>query len=143
SDQAEEGPNYALMAYTSLNSDLKIVDKCKKGLGYESYNAVPPPYTRNFMPPKPDLSFTGLDDFANKTVVENKSCGEETKSVRKDANEEKNVTQPKIEKKIVRPNIVKKEFVKPRQQEKPAKKTVKKVEHNRQKTHRPRSNQRN
>nr|GEW87294.1 putative ribonuclease H-like domain-containing protein [Tanacetum cinerariifolium] len=47
--------------------------------------------------------------------------------------EEKNVTQPKIEKKIVRPNIVKKEFVKPRQQEKTARKTIKKVEHNRPK----------
>ncbi|GJU52886.1 putative ribonuclease H-like domain-containing protein, partial [Tanacetum coccineum] len=31
----------------------------------------PPPYTRNFMPPTPDLSFTGLDEFVNKPVVEN------------------------------------------------------------------------
>nr|GFD15471.1 hypothetical protein [Tanacetum cinerariifolium] len=56
---------------------------------------------------------------------------------------EENVTQPKIVKKTVRPNIVKKEFVKPRQQEKTARKTVKKVEYNRQNTHRPRGNQRN
>ncbi|GJV80431.1 ribonuclease H-like domain-containing protein [Tanacetum coccineum] len=39
--------------------DIKIVDKCKIGLGY---NAVPPPYTRNFMPPKHDLY--GLDSEA-------------------------------------------------------------------------------
>nr|GEW95300.1 hypothetical protein [Tanacetum cinerariifolium] len=58
-------------------------------------------------------------------------------------NEEEYVTQPKIIKKIVRPSIVKKEFVKPRQQKKIARKTVKKVEHNRQNTHRPRGNQRN
>nr|GFC23218.1 hypothetical protein [Tanacetum cinerariifolium] len=45
----------------------------------------PPPYTGNFMPPTPDLSYTGLDEFVNKTIVENKSCKEETKSVRKDA----------------------------------------------------------
>ncbi|GJU34580.1 uncharacterized mitochondrial protein-like protein [Tanacetum coccineum] len=32
---------------------------------------VPPPYTRNFMPPTPDLSFTGLDEFVNEPVVEN------------------------------------------------------------------------
>ncbi|GKB42694.1 hypothetical protein Tco_0887636, partial [Tanacetum coccineum] len=38
------------------------------GLGY---NEVPPPYTGNFMPPTPDLSFTSLDEFANKPVVEN------------------------------------------------------------------------
>ncbi|GKA85496.1 hypothetical protein Tco_0807150, partial [Tanacetum coccineum] len=64
----------------------QIVDKCKKGLGYENYNAVPPPYTGNFMPPTPDLSFTGLDEFVNKPVDENckaMSCKEEPKVVRK------------------------------------------------------------
>nr|GEU61663.1 hypothetical protein [Tanacetum cinerariifolium] len=206
-DQAE-GPNYALMAYTSSSSDSKkilkckikikmkeitikelrrklkvaqkekdgiqltieklenaskclnklidcqIFDNCKKGLGYENYNAFLPRYTENFMPPKPCFSLTILNEFANKTAVDNKSSEEETKAVRKNIDaliieesvsddEKKNVTQPKIEKKTVKPCIVKKEFVKPRQQEKPAKKTVKKVEHNRQKTHRPRSNQRN
>nr|GEX68305.1 copia protein [Tanacetum cinerariifolium] len=89
------------------------VDNYKKGLGYKSYNAVPPPYTRNFMPPTPDLSFTGLDKFANKHVVENckaKSSEEEPNVVRKhdDApiikewvsnDKEKDVSQSKIEKK--------------------------------------------
>ncbi|GJY14179.1 putative ribonuclease H-like domain-containing protein [Tanacetum coccineum] len=74
---AEEGPNYALMAYLSSSSDSKIVDNCKKGLGYEKYNAVPPPYTRNFMPLTPDLSFTGLDEFVNKPVVKNRKYDEE------------------------------------------------------------------
>ncbi|GKA34365.1 ribonuclease H-like domain-containing protein [Tanacetum coccineum] len=50
--------------------ECQIVDNCKKGLGYENYNAVPPPYTGNFMPPTPDLSFTGLDEFINKPVVD-------------------------------------------------------------------------
>ncbi|GJW65989.1 ribonuclease H-like domain-containing protein [Tanacetum coccineum] len=48
-------------ASKSLNKliECQIVDNCKKGLGYEKYNAVPPPYTRNFMPPTPDdLTFT-------------------------------------------------------------------------------------
>nr|GEU43222.1 hypothetical protein [Tanacetum cinerariifolium] len=155
SDQAEEGPNYALMAFSSLSSDLdvsndstclkscletvkllksqndqlfkdlkkselmvlgykigeiairelrkklkiaqkekdgiqldldkfehaskslnkliecQIVNNCKKGLGFENYNAVLPPYTGNFMPLTPDLSFTSLDEFLNKPVVEN------------------------------------------------------------------------
>ncbi|GKB28123.1 ribonuclease H-like domain-containing protein [Tanacetum coccineum] len=54
-------------ASKSLNKliECQIVDNCKKGLGYENYNAVPPPYTGNFMPPTPDLSFTGLDEFVN------------------------------------------------------------------------------
>ncbi|GJR53459.1 hypothetical protein Tco_1403980 [Tanacetum coccineum] len=40
--------------------DSQIMDKCKTGLGY---NAVPPPYTGNFMPPKSDLVYPSLDDF--------------------------------------------------------------------------------
>nr|GEX48271.1 putative ribonuclease H-like domain-containing protein [Tanacetum cinerariifolium] len=94
SDQAEEGPNYALMAYTSSTSN-------------------------------------------SKPVVENKTSKEETMAVRKNTDapvieewvsddEEENVTQPKIVKKKVRPNIVKKKFVKPRRQEKTARKTAKK-----------------
>ncbi|GJV59260.1 ribonuclease H-like domain-containing protein [Tanacetum coccineum] len=211
SDQAEEGPNYAPMAFSSssldsyvsndsicskscletvellksqndqLLKDLKkselmvldkfehaskslnklieyqIVDNCKKGLGYENYNAVSPLYTGNFMPPTPDLSFTGLDEFVNEPVVENckaMSSEEEPKIVRKydDApsieewvsyDEEEDVSQPKTEKKTVRPIIVKKEFVKYKQQEKTARKTVKQVEQYRQDTHSPRGNQRN
>ncbi|GJY63285.1 ribonuclease H-like domain-containing protein [Tanacetum coccineum] len=75
-------------ASKSLNKLIKcqIVDNGKKGLGYEKYNAVPPPYTGNFMPPTPDLSFTGLDEFVNEPVVENykaMSSKEEPKVVRK------------------------------------------------------------
>ncbi|GJV85034.1 hypothetical protein Tco_1524932 [Tanacetum coccineum] len=46
--------------------DCQIVDKCKIGLGY---NVVPPPYTGNFMPPKPNLSFSGLEEFVNEPIV--------------------------------------------------------------------------
>ncbi|GKA52891.1 putative ribonuclease H-like domain-containing protein, partial [Tanacetum coccineum] len=63
SDQAEEGPNYALMAY-----HLQVLTQ------------------RNFMPPKPDLSFIGLDEFVNEPAIENckaKSSKEESKVVRK------------------------------------------------------------
>nr|GEW70642.1 hypothetical protein [Tanacetum cinerariifolium] len=58
-------------ASKSLNKliDYQIVDNWKKRLGYESYNEVLPPYTRNFMPPKPVLSYIGLDEFAVKPVV--------------------------------------------------------------------------
>ncbi|GKF60073.1 hypothetical protein Tco_0176859, partial [Tanacetum coccineum] len=63
------------------------------------------------MPPTPDLSFTGLDEFVNKPVVENKNSDEEvSKVVRKSGDspiiedwvsdsEEENVSQTKIEKK--------------------------------------------
>ncbi|GKD44328.1 retrovirus-related pol polyprotein from transposon TNT 1-94 [Tanacetum coccineum] len=125
SSRRKEGPNYALMAFSSSSPDSKvsndsicskscletvklrksqndqllrdlkkselmvldkfehaskslnkliegqIVDNCKKDLGYENYNAVLPLYTGNFMSPTPDLSFTSLDEFVYKPVVEN------------------------------------------------------------------------
>ncbi|GJV27774.1 hypothetical protein Tco_1384222 [Tanacetum coccineum] len=49
--------------------DRQIMDKCKSGLGY---NAISPPYTRNFMPPKHDLVYPSLDDF----IEVNKSTSE-------------------------------------------------------------------
>ncbi|GJR68980.1 ribonuclease H-like domain-containing protein [Tanacetum coccineum] len=38
----------------------------KNSLGY---NVVPPPYTGNFMPPKHDLSFSGLEEFVNESII--------------------------------------------------------------------------
>ncbi|GKB26122.1 hypothetical protein Tco_0865523 [Tanacetum coccineum] len=43
------------------------MDKCKTRLGY---NAVPPPYIGNFMPPKSDLVYPSLDDFVDESVSE-------------------------------------------------------------------------
>ncbi|GJU34306.1 hypothetical protein Tco_1182660 [Tanacetum coccineum] len=68
--------------------DCQIVDKCKTGLGY---NAIPPPYTGNFMPPKPNLSFSGLEEFVNEPIVsqpivetsEAKASADKPKVVRK------------------------------------------------------------
>ncbi|GJU68002.1 uncharacterized mitochondrial protein-like protein [Tanacetum coccineum] len=175
SDQAEEGPNYALMAFLSLSPDSEVSNdsicskSCLKTIeSLKSQNdqllkdlkkselmvLVPPPYIGNFMPPTPDLSFTSLDEFVNEPVVENckaMSSEEEPKVVRKNDDaliieewvsddEEEDVSQPKTEKKTVRPSIVKKEFVKSKQQEKTARKTVKQVEQHRQNTHSTQSN---
>ncbi|GJY04540.1 ribonuclease H-like domain-containing protein [Tanacetum coccineum] len=46
--------------------DCRIVGKYKTCLGY---NVVPPPYTGNFMPLKPDLSFSGLQEFISEPIV--------------------------------------------------------------------------
>nr|GEX39944.1 ribonuclease H-like domain-containing protein [Tanacetum cinerariifolium] len=60
--QAKEEPtNYALMAFTSSSSSSS--DNEEKG----RYHAVPPPYTRTFMPPKPDLVFQDAPNV-NETV---------------------------------------------------------------------------
>ncbi|GJU55999.1 putative ribonuclease H-like domain-containing protein [Tanacetum coccineum] len=133
--------------------DYQIVDKCKTGLGY---NVVPPPYTGNFMPPKPDLSFFGLEEFVNEPIVsepivkkpvvetsEAKASADKPKAVRKNNgapiiedwvsdSEEEDVPQAKIQKKTVKPSFAKIEFVKSKEQVKsPRKTTVKQGNQNR------------
>ncbi|GJR97173.1 ribonuclease H-like domain-containing protein [Tanacetum coccineum] len=145
--------------------DCQIVDKCKTGLGY---NAIPPPYTRNFMPPKSDLSFSGLEEFVNEPIVseptvkkpiveasEAKSSVDKPKVVKKNFgspliedwisdSEDEAESKPKIEKKTVKPSFAKIEFVKSKEQVKsPRKTTVKQGDQNRLNTHSPRGNQRN
>nr|GEY39795.1 hypothetical protein [Tanacetum cinerariifolium] len=84
----------------------------------EKERDFPPPYTVNFMPPTPDLSYTGLDEFVNKLVPKHckaksskaKYSKEQPKVVRNNNDapiikkcvsddEEENVSQPKIKRK--------------------------------------------
>ncbi|GKB09155.1 putative ribonuclease H-like domain-containing protein, partial [Tanacetum coccineum] len=69
SDQAAEGPtNFALMAYTSSGSSSSSSSNSEENNKYktcEGYHAAPPPYTKNFMPPKPDLVLADEYDFSN------------------------------------------------------------------------------
>ncbi|GJZ09304.1 putative ribonuclease H-like domain-containing protein [Tanacetum coccineum] len=62
----------------------QIIDKSRKGVGFESYNAVAPPPTGLFAPPTIDLSNSGLKEFqqpefegygvkVNKSVCESSS----------------------------------------------------------------------
>nr|GEW11028.1 hypothetical protein [Tanacetum cinerariifolium] len=157
SDQAEEGPNYALMAFSSSSSDSEVFNDstCSKSC-LETVKLLKSQNDQLLKDLK-KLELMVLDEFVNKPVVKNckaKSSKEEPKVVRKnnDAliikeyvsdNEEEDVSQPKIEKKTVRPCIAKIDFVKSKQQEKTARKTVKQVEQHRQNTHSPRDNQRN
>ncbi|GKA78514.1 putative ribonuclease H-like domain-containing protein [Tanacetum coccineum] len=128
----------------------QIVDKSKKGLGYDSYHVVPPPPTWMFLPSKLDLSNFGLEKFQQ---PEFEGYGPKTsKNVSKDIfNEvrespdaplvEKLVSADKLEKNIVSPTVSKVEFVKSKQQEKPVRKAVKYAEIYRSQS--PRRNQRN
>ncbi|GJZ24794.1 ribonuclease H-like domain-containing protein [Tanacetum coccineum] len=109
----------------------QITDKSRKGVGFVSYNAVPPPHTGLFSPPKLDLSNSGLEEFQQ---PEFEGYGPKTsKSVSEDiSNEvrespdaplvEELVSDDKLEKKTVFPTVAKIEFVRPKQQEKPVRK---------------------
>ncbi|GJW59091.1 putative ribonuclease H-like domain-containing protein [Tanacetum coccineum] len=55
--------------FNSRESDVDdslVNDRFKTGKGF---HAVPPLYTRNYMPSRPDLSFAGLDDYVYKAKV--------------------------------------------------------------------------
>nr|GEV76791.1 retrovirus-related Pol polyprotein from transposon TNT 1-94 [Tanacetum cinerariifolium] len=99
SDQAEEGPtNFALMAYSSTSFNYEIIDKCKTGLGY---NVVPPPYTGNFLPPKPNLS--SLEEFVIEPIVSEptvKKPAVETSKAKACAD------KPKVERKNFGPSLI-------------------------------------
>ncbi|GJR22524.1 ribonuclease H-like domain-containing protein [Tanacetum coccineum] len=54
----EEHPtNFALMAYTSSGSSSNSDSENNKSKSDKGYHAVPPPFTGNFIPFKPDLTF--------------------------------------------------------------------------------------
>ncbi|GKF16300.1 hypothetical protein Tco_0061218 [Tanacetum coccineum] len=114
------------------------------------------------MPPKLELSFSGLEEFTSEPIVikpiaencEAKASEAKPKAVRKNNgapivedwvsdNKEDDVPEAKIQKKTFKPSFVKIDFVKVKQTNKTDRKTTKQVEHNRQNTHIPRGNQRN
>ncbi|GKC27914.1 hypothetical protein Tco_1035208 [Tanacetum coccineum] len=128
----------------------QITDKSRKGVGFVSYNAILPPLTGLFSPPKFDLSNSGLEEFQQ---PEFEGYGPKTsKSVSEDiSNEVKEspnapfveelVSNDKLEKKTIYPTDAKIEFVRPKQQEKPVRKSVKYAEMYKSQSHR--GNQRN
>ncbi|GJW35059.1 hypothetical protein Tco_0057979 [Tanacetum coccineum] len=130
--------------------ESQIPDKSRKGLGFVSYNIVPPPLTGLFSPPTLDLSYSGLDEFQQ---PEFEGYGPKpSKSVSKDtSNEVKEsldallvkelVSNDKLEKKTIFLTVAKIEFVRAKQQEKPVRKPIKYAKI--YKSRSPRGNQRN
>nr|GEW41650.1 retrotransposon protein, putative, Ty3-gypsy subclass [Tanacetum cinerariifolium] len=131
-------------SYKDAKTLMQAIENRFIGLGY---NAVPPLYIRNFMPPKPDLVYPSLDDFVdvNESVVEKPIVeSNEPKTVRKEngapiikdwVSKSKEEDEPKYQ--IVKPSFTKIKLVKPKTNRKPVKKI-------RQDTYRiPRGNKRN
>ncbi|GJY94618.1 putative ribonuclease H-like domain-containing protein [Tanacetum coccineum] len=139
--QEKEGIEFKIKKFDNASKSLnkllesQITDKSKKGLGY---NDVPPPHPLIYNQPKKlDLSYSGLDEFKD---PEFKSYGSEDKQVSEDTSSfvESSLNVDKetvflVDKKI--------EFVKPKNHEKPVKKSVRYAEMYRSQS--PRGNQRN
>ncbi|GKE29030.1 hypothetical protein Tco_1444414 [Tanacetum coccineum] len=110
---------------------IQITDNSRKGVGFVSYNAVPPPPIGLFSPPNLDLSNSGLEEFQQPEFEgygpkTSKSISEDiSNEVRKSPDAslvEKLVSNEKLKKKTVFPAKI--EFVRPKQQEKPVKLTA-------------------
>ncbi|GKE46755.1 ribonuclease H-like domain-containing protein [Tanacetum coccineum] len=115
----------------------QIPDKSRKGLGFVSYNVVPPPPTGLFLPPNLDLSNSGLEEFQQPEFEgygpkTSKNVSEDTSNEVRESPDapmvEKLVSDDKLEKKTIFPTVAKIEFVRPKQQEKPVRKPVKYAE---------------
>ncbi|GJU16638.1 retrovirus-related pol polyprotein from transposon TNT 1-94 [Tanacetum coccineum] len=146
--QEKDAIDFKIEKFDKASKDLdqllgsQITDKSKKGFGY---SAVPPPHPLIYnRPNKLDLSYSGLEEFqqpefevyglrANKSVCENSS--NETKK-NSDAplieewvsdNEDEVESPVVVEKKTVVPTIPKVDVVRPKQQEKSVRKTVRQV----------------
>ncbi|GKF25858.1 hypothetical protein Tco_0081752, partial [Tanacetum coccineum] len=89
------------------------------------------------MPPKLDLSFSGLEEFVNEPIVseptvkkpvveisEAKASADKPKVVRKNNGAPIIMPQAKIQKKIVKPSFAKIKFVKSKEQVKSPRKTT-------------------
>nr|GEX44931.1 uncharacterized mitochondrial protein AtMg00810-like [Tanacetum cinerariifolium] len=125
--------NNVVDSYESDGDDNQVNDRFKK---IERYHAVPPPYIRNYMPPRANLFFAGLDDSIFKSKVSetitsvskietnasktSKDSLEKPKTVRSSApiiedcksdNKDKNVFESKEVKKTIKPSLEKIEFV--------------------------------
>ncbi|GJS23293.1 hypothetical protein Tco_0451925 [Tanacetum coccineum] len=109
----------------------QIPDKSRKGLGFVSYNVVPPPPTGLFSPPNLDLSNSGLEEFQQPEFEgygpkTSKSVSEDTSNEVRESPDaslvEELVSNDKLEKKTFFPTVAKINFVRPQQQEKPVRK---------------------
>ncbi|GJR72169.1 putative ribonuclease H-like domain-containing protein [Tanacetum coccineum] len=140
--QEKDGIDFKIEKFDKASKDLdqllgsQITNKCKKGLGY---SAVPPPHPLIYnRPNKLDLSYSGLDEFKE---PEFKGYGPENKEQVSQDTSSFVESSPNVDKETVFPVNKKVEFTKPKNHEKPVKKSVRYAEMYRSQS--PRGNQRN
>nr|GEV15375.1 hypothetical protein [Tanacetum cinerariifolium] len=130
--------------------DSQVNDMYKTGKGY---HVVPPPYTGNFMPPKPDLILVDMGEYVvSETVTSVPTVA--TNEAKTGESKPKSISEPIIEdwvsdsdnenetetkSKQRKPSFTKVEFVKPNEKVKTHREIIKHEEHNKQAKH-PRKN---
>ncbi|GJY98212.1 hypothetical protein Tco_0515122 [Tanacetum coccineum] len=146
--QEKDGIEFKIEKFDKASKDLdqllgsQITDKCKKGLGY---SAVPPPHPLIYnRPNKLDLSYSGLDEFKEPEFKDNSKENSEESLVEEQVSQDTSSfveSSPNVDKETVFPVNKKVEFTKPKNHEKPVKKSVRYAEMYRSQS--PRGNQRN
>ncbi|GKA75994.1 ribonuclease H-like domain-containing protein [Tanacetum coccineum] len=142
-DKFKPGVGYDSQVFDSQVFDSEVNDRYKIG---EGYHAVPPPYTGNFMPAKPDLVLADKDEYVfSESATSVPSAA--TSKVKTSMSKPKSVSEPLIEDWISdsenenetksksgqrKPSNAKVEFVKSYKLVKSHMESVKKVENNKQ-----------
>ncbi|GJU17610.1 hypothetical protein Tco_1145576 [Tanacetum coccineum] len=157
--QEKKGTDFKIAKFDNASKCLdkllesQITDNSKKGLGYHAI-ASPHPLTIN-APTKPDLSYYGLDEFKEpefkgygprdttlKSTIDSKENNDDS-LIKEQVSEDENsslVSLLNVDKEIVFHAAKKVEFVKPKNNEKPIRKSVRYAEMYRSQS--PRGNQR-
>ncbi|GJR28792.1 putative ribonuclease H-like domain-containing protein [Tanacetum coccineum] len=119
SDKFKTGVGYDSQVVDSQVFDSQVNDKHKIG---EGYHAVPPPYTGNFMPPKPNLVLADEEEYVFSESITSVPAISDS--------EDENETEFKSKQR--KPSFAKVEFVKSNEHVKTPRESVKKVENNKQ-----------
>ncbi|GJT62238.1 putative ribonuclease H-like domain-containing protein [Tanacetum coccineum] len=142
-DKFKSGVGYDSQVFDSQVFDSQVNDRYKTG---EGYHVVPPPYTGNFMPPKPDLVLADKDEYVFSESATSVPLAA-TSEVKTSVSKPKSVSEPLIEDWISdsenenetesksgqrKPSNAKVEFVKSYEHVKSPRESVKKVENNKQ-----------
>ncbi|GJS81700.1 hypothetical protein Tco_0748241 [Tanacetum coccineum] len=93
SDKFKTGVGYDSQVFDRQVFDNQVNDRYKTGKGY---HVVPPPYTGNFMPPKPDLVLADKDEYVfSESVTSLPAIA--TSKVKTSESKPKSVSEPLIE----------------------------------------------
>ncbi|GJT81232.1 putative ribonuclease H-like domain-containing protein [Tanacetum coccineum] len=114
SDKFKTGVGFDSQVLDSQVFNSQVNDKYKTG---EGYHAVPPPYTRNFMPLKHDLVLADVDEYVFIESITSVPANE---------------NETKLKSRKRKPSNAKVEFVKSNEHVKSPRESVKKVENNEQ-----------
>nr|GFA10540.1 hypothetical protein [Tanacetum cinerariifolium] len=77
---------------TGVRFDSQVNDKYQTGKGY---HAVPPSYTGNFLPPKPDLILANVDEYVSEFVTSVPTVA--TNEAKTTKSKPKSISEPLIE----------------------------------------------